>query len=49
MGWEVEFANIDPQQLQQMEELAVKNLVEKIGQSVPWGPQQEIALLRFEN
>src|SRR3954464_9521438 len=32
-----------------MEELALKNLVEKIGKSVPWGPQQEVALLRFEN
>jgi hypothetical protein len=31
VGWEVECADIDPQQVQQMEELAMNNLVEKIG------------------
>ena len=47
--WEVEFAEIDPQELQNMEEKAVKNVVEKLGQSVLWGPEQEVSLLRFEN
>lgn len=27
----------------------MKNLVETIGQSVLWGPEQEVASLRFEN
>jgi hypothetical protein len=29
--WEVEFAEIDPQELQNMEEKAVKNEMEKFG------------------
>ncbi|KAE8807038.1 hypothetical protein D1007_16715 [Hordeum vulgare] len=32
-----------------MEEKAVKNLVERIGESIVWGPDQEVSLLRFEN
>jgi hypothetical protein len=32
-----------------MEELDVKNLVEKIGENVLWGQEQEVALLLFEN
>ena len=47
--WEIDFAEIDPQELQSMEEKAVKNVVEKIGESIFWGPEQEVALLRFDN
>ncbi|KAK1682213.1 hypothetical protein QYE76_043061 [Lolium multiflorum] len=32
-----------------MEEKAVKNWVEKIGESVVWGPEQELSLLRFDD
>ena len=32
-----------------MEEKAVKNLVERIGESIVWGPDQEVSLLRFDN
>ena len=39
VSWEVEFAEIDPQELQTMEEKAMKNVVEKIGQSVLRGPE----------
>ncbi|KAK1686869.1 hypothetical protein QYE76_047717 [Lolium multiflorum] len=46
---DVEFADIDPQELQSLEEKAVKNLVERIGESVYWGPNQEVSLLRFDN
>lgn len=48
VSWEVDFAEIDPLDLQKQEEKAVRNVVEKIGESVPWGPQQEVALVRFE-
>ena len=47
--WEVEFTEIDPQELQILEEKAVKNVVEKLGDSVLWGLEQEVALLRFDN
>jgi hypothetical protein len=43
--WEVEFEEIDPQELQDMEDKAVK----KVGLSVLWCQEQEVALLRFEN
>jgi hypothetical protein len=42
---EINFGDLDPQELQTMEEKAVRNLVEKIGESVLWGPQQEVSLL----
>ncbi|KAE8783355.1 hypothetical protein D1007_43261 [Hordeum vulgare] len=32
-----------------MEEKDVKNLVERIGESIVWGPDQEVSLLRFDN
>ncbi|KAE8768126.1 hypothetical protein D1007_60435 [Hordeum vulgare] len=47
--WEIDFAEIDPQDLQSMEEKAAKNVVEKIGESIFWGPEQVVALLRFDN
>ena len=43
--WEVELADIDPQELESMEEEAVRNVVDKIGESVVWGPEQEVSLL----
>ena len=49
MKQEVEFEEIDPQEIQSMEERAVRNVVEKIGESIFWGPEQELALLRFDN
>ncbi|KAE8803788.1 hypothetical protein D1007_20300 [Hordeum vulgare] len=39
--WEVDCAEIDPNELQSMEEKAVKKLVEKIGKTMLWGPEQE--------
>jgi hypothetical protein len=48
VSWEVEFAEIDPQDLVNQEEKAVRNIVEKIGESIAWGPEQEVSLLRFE-
>ena len=48
VSWEVEFAEIDPQDLGNQEEKAVRNVVEKIGESIPLGPEQEVALLWFE-
>ncbi|KAE8788157.1 hypothetical protein D1007_37855 [Hordeum vulgare] len=47
--WEIDIAQIDPQDLHIMEQKAVKNMVEKIEESIFWGPQQEVALLRFDN
>jgi hypothetical protein len=47
--WEVEFEEIDLQEPQNMKEKAVKNVMEKLGESVHWGPEQEVTLLRFEN
>jgi hypothetical protein len=47
--FEVEFSEMDAQELQSMEEKAVKNWVEKIGESVVWGPEQELSLLRFDD
>ena len=47
--WEVECAEIDPQEIQSMEEGAERNVVEKIGESIFWGPEQVVALLRFDN
>jgi hypothetical protein len=32
-----------------MEERAVRNVVKKLGESVIWGPKQEVSLLRFKN
>ncbi|KAE8797373.1 hypothetical protein D1007_27481 [Hordeum vulgare] len=32
-----------------MKEKAVGNLVERIGESIVWGPQQEVSLQRFDN
>jgi hypothetical protein len=43
--WEVEFREIDPRELHNMEERAVRNVVEKLGESVIWGPGQEVPLL----
>jgi hypothetical protein len=40
---------IDPEELHNMEERAVRNVVEKLGVSVIWVPWQEFSLLRFEN
>ena len=47
--WEVDFEEIDPQDLQNMGEKAVKTMVEKIGEHVIWGPEQEVSLLWFDN
>ena len=46
--WEVELEHVDPQEQEKMGEAAVRNLVEKIGERVVWGPDQEVSLLRFE-
>jgi len=44
---EIDFDDLDPQELQIMEAKAVRDMVEKIGESVLWGPQQEVSVLRF--
>jgi hypothetical protein len=46
---EINFGDLDPQELQTMKEKVVRNLVEKIGESVLWGPQQEVSLLRYDD
>jgi hypothetical protein len=40
MIWKVTFGEIDLQELQNMEENVMKNVVEKLGQSVLWGLDQ---------
>ncbi|KAE8814736.1 hypothetical protein D1007_07972 [Hordeum vulgare] len=47
--WEVDCAEIDPNELQSMEEKAVRKLVEKIGETVLWGPEQEVSLLQYDD
>ncbi|KAE8811724.1 hypothetical protein D1007_11524 [Hordeum vulgare] len=47
--WEVGCAEIDPNEIQSMEEKAVRKLVEKIGETVLWGPEQEVSLLRYDD
>ena len=49
MRLDVEFADVDPQKLESMKEKAVGNLVERIGESIVWGPEQEVSLQRFDN
>jgi hypothetical protein len=46
---EIKFCNLDPQELQIMEEQAVRNVVEKIGESILWGAEQELSLLRYDD
>ena len=40
VSWEVELEEMDPQELVNQEEKAVRNVVEKLGESIPWGPEQ---------
>ena len=47
--WGVDCEEIDPTELQEMEEKAVRKLVEKIGETVVWGPEQEVSLLRYDD
>ncbi|KAE8807260.1 histone H3.v1-like [Hordeum vulgare] len=47
--WEVDCAEIDPNEIQSMEEKAMRKLVEKIGKTVLWGPEQEVSLLRYDD
>ena len=47
--WDVPTDDIDPQELESMEEEAVRRVVEQIGESVVWGPEQEVSLLRFDD
>ncbi|KAE8814537.1 putative LRR receptor-like serine/threonine-protein kinase [Hordeum vulgare] len=46
---DVELADVDPQELESMKEKAVCNLVERIGGSNVWGPEQEVSLQCFDN
>jgi hypothetical protein len=46
--WEVQCAEIDPQELVNEEVKAVRDLVEKIGECIPWGPEQEVSLIHFD-
>ncbi|KAE8804736.1 hypothetical protein D1007_19299 [Hordeum vulgare] len=48
MRLDVELADVDPQELESMKEKAVGNLVERIGESIVWGPEQEVSLQRFD-
>ncbi|KAE8810006.1 hypothetical protein D1007_13326 [Hordeum vulgare] len=45
----VELADVDPQELESMKEKVVGNLVERIGESIVWGPEQEVSLQHFDN
>jgi hypothetical protein len=47
--WNVDCAEFDPQEIQSMREHAVKNWVEKIGESIAWGSEQEVPLSRFDD
>ncbi|KAE8811736.1 hypothetical protein D1007_11536 [Hordeum vulgare] len=49
MRLDVELADVDLQELESMKEKAVGNLVERIGESIVWGPEQEVSLQRFDN
>jgi hypothetical protein len=46
---DIDLGEFDPQELQSMGEKAVKNVVEKLGHSVLWGPAQEVALLKWQD
>jgi hypothetical protein len=46
---DVDCSEIDPHELQSMEEKAVQILVQRIGEKVIWSPDQEVSLLRFDN
>ncbi|KAE8777592.1 rRNA N-glycosidase [Hordeum vulgare] len=46
---DVELADVDPQELESVKEKAVGNLVERIGESIVWGPEQEVSVQRFDN
>ncbi|KAE8794787.1 hypothetical protein D1007_30323 [Hordeum vulgare] len=46
---DVELADVDPQELESMKEKAVGNLVERIGESIVWGPEQEVSVQCFDN
>jgi hypothetical protein len=37
MRWEVDFGETDPQELHNMEEQAMRNVEDKLGESVIWG------------
>ncbi|KAE8768453.1 SCAR-like protein 1 [Hordeum vulgare] len=47
--WEVDCSEIDPIEIQSMEEKAVRKLVDKIGETVLWGPEQEVSLLQYDD
>ncbi|KAE8805681.1 hypothetical protein D1007_18176 [Hordeum vulgare] len=47
--WEVDCAEIDPIEIQSMEKKALRKLVEKIGETMLWGPEQEVSLLRYDD
>ncbi|KAE8790988.1 hypothetical protein D1007_34636 [Hordeum vulgare] len=47
--FDVELADVDPRELESMKEKAVGNLVERIGESIVWGPEQEVSVQRFDN
>ncbi|KAE8787652.1 hypothetical protein D1007_38351 [Hordeum vulgare] len=46
---DVKLADVDHQELESMKEKVVGNLVERIGESIVWGPEQEVSLQRFDN
>ena len=41
--------DFDPQALVDQEEKAVRDIVERIGESIPWGPYQEVQLVRYDD
>ena len=45
----IDCAEIDPHEILNMKEKAVQILVEKIGETVAWGPEQEVSLLLFDD
>ncbi|KAE8793845.1 hypothetical protein D1007_31431 [Hordeum vulgare] len=49
MRLDVELADVDPRELESMKEKVVGNLVERIGESIVWGPEQEVSLQCFDN
>ena len=41
--------DFDPQALVDQEEKAVRDIVERIGESIPWGLDQEVQLVRYDD
>ena len=48
VSWKVDCAEVDRQDLVNQRSKAVRDFVEKIGEYIPWGQEQEVTLLQFD-